>query len=137
MIGLVNATLGLFLKTHYPAANFSDPGTLLVGHQCADADVCLDATVARFRGPRLLAGILGSDRAGADQYGVEVAGTGSGTRVGVESPTQYFWARATLNTSRQKLSRPRMDTDFHGSSFEQKLLHDSLRAISGFQLRAA
>ena len=80
VIGLVNATLGLFLKL------ITLPLTLLTlglfwwvinALMLMFASTLLSPDLR----PRILARILGSGRAFTAQYGIEVAGAGSGTRI--------------------------------------------------------
>ncbi len=94
VIGLVNATLGLFLKL------ITLPLTLLtlgIFWWVINALMLMFASTLlspRFRGPRLLGGVLGSHRTLADQYGIEVVGAGGRTRVGLFVPVN----RKAVNT---------------------------------------
>jgi hypothetical protein len=104
---------GALPEAHYAATNAGDLGNLLVGHQCLDADVCLDAAGSRFRGPRLLGGVLGSHRALADQYGVEVADARGGTSLGLLTPVN----RKAVDHGSTRI--------FHGCFFRGEATHDS------------
>ena len=76
VIGLVNATLGLFLKIITLAADDPYVGNFLVGDQRADALVCLGYPGAQLRSNRLLAGLPRRNCALADQCSVESDRTG-------------------------------------------------------------
>ena len=80
--GLLNATLGFLLKIITLPLTFLTLGLFWWVINALMLMFALEAAGTRFRGARLLAGLLGSHRAGADQYGAEVADAQSRTRVG-------------------------------------------------------